>query len=165
MASDGRLLTQKELASFLDLTTRQIRNLEKDGILSTKPLGARKFYPWPTANHEYIAYRESLKGGAGPSNLEKARQRKMEAEAEIAELRAAETRGELVPIALHLDRVGELLDRLRSQILAIPGYWGPELVGAADVRDAVSRIRPLAHELLEDLSQMAESWTEEGGDA
>lgn len=145
---------------FLDLTTRQVRNLEKDGILPTKALGARKFYPWPQANHAYIAYRERLKSGPGITGLETARQRKMEAEAELAELKAAETRGELVPVHLHLDRVGRLLDRLRGKILAIPGYWGPELVGIRDVRDAVGRLRPWVHELLDDLSQMADEWEE-----
>lgn len=157
----SRLLTQKELAEFLGLTTRQIRNLEKEGVIPTEALGAKKFYPWPQANLAYIAYREELRAGSHASGLEHARQRKVAAEAELAELSAAQRRGELIPLEYHERRVGHLLDRLRSQLLAVPGYWGPEMVGLKDVREAVGRVRPLAHQLLHDLTTMAESWEED----
>jgi len=153
-----RLLTQKELAELLGLTSRQIRNLTEEGILKTEPLGAREFYPWPASNHRYIAYKVERSRPAASSKEEHLRARKLAAETEIAELKAAEARRELIPFDLHVARVAQLLDRLRGRLLAVPGYWAPEVVGLKDVKQAVGRLRPLMAELLDSLSRISEDW-------
>jgi phage terminase Nu1 subunit (DNA packaging protein) len=52
----------------------------------------------------------------------------MIADAKVAELKAAEMESLLIPLAVHEDVLGRVLDRVRSRIRNIPGSWADRLV-------------------------------------
>ena len=149
-----RLLTQKELAEVLPVKARQIRNLVKEG-LPQEELGARTLYPLAECVRWYIDYRERVRDG-DRSELGEIKARKLTAQARLAEMEVAKADGELIPLVMHEERLGAILDRLRSKILAVPGSWSPRIVGVKGVREGVKRLKPLVSALLEALADTAD---------
>lgn len=149
-----RLLTQQELAEVLPITSRQIRNLVKEGM-PQETLGARTLYPLAACVRWYIAHREAIASGQR-TNRSEAQARKTEAQARLAELEVEEAEGRLIPLALHQDRLAAILDRLRAKILAIPGTWPPRLIRARTVAEMMRSLKPLVHELIEALAATAD---------
>lgn len=76
------------------------------------------------------------------------RARKVRADADIAELRLATMRGDLVPRADALLAVEVMLQRLRGAWLSAPGRWAPRILGLEHVADAVRVLRELVDDVL-----------------
>lgn len=133
----AELLRQKVLAEYLDLDPRQIRNLEKKG-LPTRAVKGETRYPWPKCLHWYLDFKlQSLKGKGTAKRVLEARIRKLEAEAERAELDLLERRSELVAFTFMERELTAVLERVRAVMLSFKGKWAPELVGCdseAEVR-------------------------------
>lgn len=89
--------SQKEIAAAFRLSTRQIRNWEKDGC-PRKSDGTRKFFMLD----EVIAWRLALEAEKAEAvvadAMDAARLRKLEADAAMKELDLSVKRNELVPI-------------------------------------------------------------------
>ena len=81
--------SQKEVGELLGVTARQVHNLTEKGM-PRRVQNGRPEYPWPDALKWYIAFKVSAEAAkADPIDLEKARARKMAADAELTELELA----------------------------------------------------------------------------
>lgn len=144
-------LSQKELAELLGLTTRQIRNLEAEGM-PCRAEKNRKRYPAREAISWYHDRRvQRAVYEMAPTDFNDAKAREMAARAEKAEIEVRQLRGELI----HVDDLEALharpLAQLRSRLLALPGRIAAELPMPAV--DAVEAIEPVVHEIMAELSE------------
>lgn len=112
-------MTQAERAEALGISERQLRRLEAKGCPKDIE-GARRWY----------ARNSSDKGSSGYLNDETTRLRS--AQADIAELDAAQKRGELVPLEDVKIVVGEMLVNLRRDMEAIPGRTAMQVAVMGD---------------------------------
>lgn len=124
--------TQKELAMLTGYTPRQVSNLVDEGKVKTIVEDGKRLYPLPQAVIEVIAHRESTargKSGEKMTALDEAKLRKLEAEAESAELSLLERRGELLDRVLVERAFGELLQALKAQLVQFHPRYEADLVG------------------------------------
>lgn len=158
-------VTQVELARILPLTTRQLRNLEREG-LPHRADGRRKLYPLPEAVDWYIRYRENLARAEFDNvDYERARARYETARARLAEIGVAREEGRLIPVEVVEEIYGDrLMDVLRTGILNLPGRWGAQLVGLDSPREAEAILKRIARELLQEFSGPAAAALEAEGD-
>lgn len=123
-------VTQRDLARQFRLSVQQIANLDAKGLPSTLDAKGRKWYEPLSAWQWYMEHKLSAahrKGEAKPETDSKAR--KLEAEARKLELDVMEREGSLVPLDYMEDQLRRICDRLRSQLITLPGRWAPSLVG------------------------------------
>jgi phage terminase Nu1 subunit (DNA packaging protein) len=118
-------ITQQELAATLGLSTRQIRNLEAQGL----PHEARnngKFYPKPGAVQWYVAFKmEEATKKAAPKDMEEARLRSAVAEATLVELELAEREGAMIRVD-EIDKIlAPPLTAVRAKLLNLPSKVAP----------------------------------------
>lgn len=148
-------VNQTELAAMLGLTTRQIRNLETDG-LPFQASGNGKLYPIPAAVRWYVQFRETRAAEAAASNsYQEALTRKAVADARTAELKLAQLENTLIPLAVHQEVLGRVLDRVRARIRNLPGAWAERLVGVDEPREMVKLLRDVVREISAELSGSA----------
>jgi len=148
-------LTQRELAVRLGLATRQIRRLVDDGLPRDRKGPGHPTYPWPEANHWYIEYRERLAvQKLQPNSWEDARARRETAMARLAELEVAEKEGQLIPMDVLRETLGDVVDRVRAKLIRIPGAWAPQLTGLDSPREVVKVLHSAVGEAIEELGQV-----------
>lgn len=145
-----REVSQAELARILPLTTRQIHNLESQG-LPHRAEGRLKFYPLPEAVDWYVRYREQLaREEFEVTDYEKARARREAARARLAEIEVAKEEGRLIPQDVVEQVYGrEMLEPLRRAINSMSGRWGAQIVGIASAREGEAALKRIGAELLE----------------
>ena len=98
--------------------------------------GNRVWIRWP----DFMRWREQelvrvAVQEANPGDLDTARTRKANAEAELAEIDVARARGEVVSVADYESALGRVLDRLTARLRAMPvrlAHLGPEAEAAAE---------------------------------
>lgn len=90
---------------------------------------------------------------ARPTFATEAKLRKLAAEAELAELELAKERGQVIPIAVHGDRLARILERVRARLIAMPGTLAPQLVGLETAREAQARVEVVIGEVLTELAR------------
>jgi phage terminase Nu1 subunit (DNA packaging protein) len=98
--------------------------------------GNRVWVRWP----DFMRWREQelvrvAVQEANPGDLDTARTRKANAEAELAEIEVAKARGEVVSVADYEGALGRVLDRLTARLRAMPvrlAHLGPEAEAAAE---------------------------------
>ncbi|TVR55846.1 MAG: hypothetical protein EA421_05365 [Gemmatimonadales bacterium] len=136
-AKEGKaLVSQRELAELLGLTTRQIRNLEGRG-LPVSATGNRKRYPIPDAIRWYVASKgREAADAAEVTPYDEALARKTLADARIAERKLAELDAALIPAALHRQVLSRVSEGVAARIRNLPGEWAPRFVGIPNPRQA-----------------------------
>lgn len=117
---------------------------EKKGTETTFPLEA--CIAW------FVDYRVSI-ASRSVSELDLARQRKVTAEAEMAELDLAARRLDLVPVEATRTVMADIASRLRAQLLAVPGRYSARIVNLATLPDAQ---RALDHAMRDVLNELKE---------
>lgn len=158
-----RELNQTELAAHLGLTTRQIRNLEAEG-LPHRAEGNRKWYPIPEAIQWYIEWkRQEVLRDIEKVDFKKPRARKMAAEARMAEIELAKEEGRLLPREVLDETYGRMLDLVRRGLLNMPGRWASHF-SPLPPRKAEAIIRRAVAEQLEELSSMSAHLQADAGD-
>lgn len=148
-----REVNQSELATILPLTTRQIRNLEKEGM-PHRAEGRHKLYPLPDAVEWYARYREGLaRAELESTDYEEAKARREAARARMAEMEVAEREGELLTRE-DVERIygDQMLDMVRASLQNAPGRWGAQIVGLESPREGEAAIKEIVAETLEHLS-------------
>ena len=112
------------------------------GLWTTRPGapvrkdGNRVWVQWPA----FMRWREQelvrvAVQDANPGDLDTARTRKANAEAELAEIEVAKARGEVVSVADYEGALARVLDRLTARLRAMPvrlAHLGPEAEAAAE---------------------------------
>jgi phage terminase Nu1 subunit (DNA packaging protein) len=144
-------VSRKELGAILGIGTRQVANLEEQGM-PHRAGGQRKFYPlaecvsWVRARDVDAAV-----AAVTPTDFQESRAREMKAKAEKAELEVAVMRRELI----HVDDLEGLharpLAQLRAGLLALAGRIVAEL--PLPPVEALEIIEPIVHEFMSELSE------------
>lgn len=133
--------TAGAIGAMLGVSAKRVYELYLKGMPRTKA-GARKWYDG------YKQEREAKRS----ATLEAARTRKTEAEAELAEIELAKARGELIAVSEVEAEVGALLDGLRSRLLAVPGKYGPVMVGKRTPAEGQAALEAMVTEVMGELS-------------
>ncbi len=123
---------QQDFAALVGIVPRQVKNLVDNGKITTVIDGSRRLYPLPLAVHEFIKYQKDNAAGARKeelSELDAARLRKLNAEADKAEMEALRDRGEQMMRVDSERAIGEILQALRSQINQAPNRYSRKFVG------------------------------------
>lgn len=156
-----------ELADFYGVDRRTVTNWinEDPPCPSRKRKGERVFDTAQVAKwHSDRAARQAIAQHekAKPPDVDDAKARKLEAEAQLAEITVAEKRGELVPLDVVEQLVGEVCDRMRAvlvnapsnQLLALERAGVPAAVGQAVLeamsQDLTRALRGVSEEIEED---------------
>lgn len=143
------MATQQELAEHLDLSERQIRELQKGGAFR---LGA-------TLDEARTAYirrlREQAAGRMSSSGLDltaerarlaAAQARKVERENEVAE-------GELIPIKDVVQGLSEVISTAKSKLLVLPGRLSAKLAKVRAIKEIEKLLLDAIYEVLAELSR------------
>lgn len=149
----AREVNQTEFAALLGLTTRQVRNLESQG-LPHRAEGNRKYYPIPDGIQWYAnKQREDALSELGQADYKEARARREAARARMAEINLAKEEGRLLPRDVVKEIFGDkMLDRVRAALLNFPGRWGAQVVGLDSPREGEAILKQAVSEILEELS-------------
>jgi phage terminase Nu1 subunit (DNA packaging protein) len=141
------------LGELLDLSNRSITDLAGRGLVVRIKRGQ---FDVRASLRAYIAHlREGAAGrGADSASLTAERTRAVRAQAELAELKGAKLRGDLLPAAEVEQEWAGILRDIRATILALPGRLQGRLghLAAADVAVIDEEIRDTLRELCGDES-------------
>jgi hypothetical protein len=115
-----KMITPEDAADRLGVSIRQVQVLCEEGM-PHEGLGNRRFVLWPEARHWRdkrieAKTKKSLRAGGA----EESKDRKLAAEAEMAEMELAQRRGEVMPVEDGEREIGEAFARVRSKLLNLP---------------------------------------------
>lgn len=164
MAEREETVSTAELARAFGVDERTIRNWVALGC----PQRMRSKRPAYMLS-EVIAWRRKqdqidARGSEKP-DLAAEQARKLRADADLAELKVQERRGELVPAADVERQMERLCGTLRSRVLGVRGRWAPRILGLGTMPDATRVLDELANDVLEALRSAGDELTsDEAGD-
>jgi len=146
-------LTAKQLAEHYGVEERTVTNwVNSKPPCPSRKEGNRRFFDsvqvaaWREAKIRHEAAGEEL-------DFEKARARKMSADAELAELELARVRGEQVPIDSFRETVSDIATRIRAQLLAAPGRYSARVVGMTTLPEAQRALDAVVRDVLNELKE------------
>ena len=148
-----RKLNQKELCELLGKSRQTVAELCRLPGVPREKKGDAWVYLWPDFNDWWRETKvDQAAERAAPADFEEAKARKMEADADLAELELRRQRGELVTVADYETALAGALDRVRARLLGLDSRLAPLVVGVDTVLKAKALIRPVVHEILAELS-------------
>jgi phage terminase Nu1 subunit (DNA packaging protein) len=124
-------VNKKDLAALVGVVDRTVTNLVDAGKVPSLIENGRRLYPLPAAVHEFIKYQKELAQGTKKDDmneLEKARLRKLNAEADQAEMTSLRLRGEFIDRVTSQRAIAEIVQSLRSQVGQAPNRYGRKFV-------------------------------------
>lgn len=139
------IVTASVMARVVGLTERRLDQLAHEGM----PKAGRQGYPLAGAVQWIINYWRTR---ATQSPLNIARQRKVEADATVAEIELALLQGDTVRVSTHARALGLECSRLRTRLLAIPSKMAPHVKRAKTITEIEAALRREISEALEELS-------------
>lgn len=150
-----------ELAQLFDVDERTIRNWARLGC----PQRMRSKRPMYVLS-EVIAWRRQRDrveaSSADRPDLAQEQARKLRADADLAELKVQERRGDLVPAANVEQQMERVCLVLRSRVLSMRGRWAPRLIGLGSMIEAATVVDQLTTELLDSLLSAADELDRDG---
>ena len=135
------------IAKVLHVSRRRVRQLVSVGM----PRAARGQYDLAACVQWYVKYRTGL--AAQSSKLDKARLRKLKAEAKMIEIRVTAMTEKLIPAAVVKDTWAKIAETIRARLLKIPAAVAVELTGTEALAEAQEIIKQNIYAALDDLSQ------------
>lgn len=153
------------LAVLIGYSPKQITRWLSDTDIPHERRGTEVLFPWPGTRvwlHKYLE--DKGKRAGRPESRDDARERKEYAEAEMAELKLAEARGELDTVA-HLEKaLADAFTRIRAKLSSFAPRAAGAVIGAVTVQDATARLTPLVDEVFAELRQTDDIPLEEPDD-
>ena len=146
--------TVAEVADWIGISTRRVRELRADGVL---PGGPRDPYVLRDCVRAYCAHKRPIQGRAaeggsdGAPDIDGAKLRLYTARAETVEMLNAQMRGDSILAEDMVAVVTGTFEGVRAKILAIPTRAAPLLAArttAAQIRDTLTEV---VHAALEDI--------------
>ena len=139
------------IARLLDLTERRVQQLSREGVI---PKGEHGRYDLIGAVRGYVRYLRdlALRADAGVADYGIERARLIKARADLAEMEAAQKRGELIPAHEVRHAWGEIVAHLRARLLVLPDKIAPIVHEASTIPQARDIVRKAVHEALADLA-------------
>ena len=135
------------IAKVLHVSRRRVRQLVEQGM----PREARGKYDLSACVQWYTKYRAGL--AAQSSKIDKARLRKLNAEAKMIEIRVTAMEEKLIPADVVQDTWKKITQAIRARLLKIPAEVAAELEGIEDKVEAREIIKQNIYAALDDLSQ------------
>jgi len=147
------MATQAECAEWLDMSERRFRELLDEGVIARADKGR---YELKSVVGQYVRHIREVAAGrsGGDEQVSKsaADARKMQAQAEKAEIEVAQLRGELIPADQIADVVHAAVQTMKTRLTAIPAK-AAVAVGARNVAVAEKVIREHVNEALTELAK------------
>ena len=148
------MATQRELAEHLDLSTKRISELIRDGILPSKM--GRSPINIDVCRIAYISYLRKLggynkKSGSGDITEEKTRLTK--AQADAAEIKVSELEGLLLPVEMVLSNWSNLFSIVRVGLLGLASKIAHRLMAAKSVQEMKVIIDEDVYRILNELAE------------
>lgn len=148
---------------MLCITKRQLANLVDIG-LPKHGNGRESYYVWPEAFQWYLAYKVDLvrpKQEQAPPDDEKesyseAVRRKTIAEADLAELKLAHERGEVVAVPDVEKNISQVAGNIRAKLLGMSSKLSPRLEGEKSKPKIKQIIEAEVTAILDELSNVKE---------
>jgi len=149
-----QVVTSSDIAKVLGVSLARISQLVTTGVLRRN---RENFFPLCNSVYNYI---HALKNKPGSkedkSAYEKARTRKMEAEADIKEMESKKKKGELVEIDDVVNIVKKEYTSIRQKLFAIPNKIALEILGCSSPKESQAMLEAAINEALREL-QLDES--------
>lgn len=147
-----RLVTQKELAECLRITTRQVRNLKQDGLFQEAMVG--KKYDLPKCIVEYIDFKVKAEmGSSAMISMERVKIQHEEIKKQTSKLKLRKLRRELHEAADVEYYLTDMLTGFRRHLLSV----GNKIAIKAAVETDVNRLLQMVNKELEDtLNELSE---------
>lgn len=150
----ARKLNQKDLCDLLGKSRQTVAELCRLPGVPREKKGNSWVYLWPDFNDWWRETKvDQAAERAAPADFEEAKARKMEADADMAELELRQLRGELITLADYQKALTGSLDRVRARLLGLDSRLAPLVVGVDSVLKAKAVIRPIVNEILTELSE------------
>ena len=137
--SDQPVYPAKVIASLFDITERRVQQLVAQGVIPKTERGRYELFP---AVQGYIKFLRERKLSEAVVSLDEARQRKLAAEAELAEIELAKARADVVRIDDVARQWDAILSGVRTRLLALPTKVAPMV--------AVENDQSIVKEMIED---------------
>lgn len=145
-------VNQKELAQCLGISSRQVRNLSKEGLFHTLQNG--RGYNLEKCIQEYINFKINAEMGRRTSvTKEEVQAEHEEVKKQISLLRLRTLRRELHTAANVEAFLSDMLIHFRNRILSLPPKLAMELSGIADLNQMIQIIKKELTDVLEELSE------------
>ena len=155
--TDQQVCPVGTIASLLDVTERRVNQLVNEGIIPKTDRGRYELFP---VIKGYIKYLRERKFGEAVVSLDEARQRKLAAEAALAEIELAKARADVVRVE-DVTRQWELiLGDVRTRFLALPTKLAP-MVAVEDAQKVIEEM--IADGVHTALGQLAEGIPDDAG--
>lgn len=153
-----------EFGRRIGLTTRHVyRLLQEPGfpLDETGKDGTHKIV-WPDANHWYIEHKvRAERSRERPSSIDQSMASKMEAEARMAQMKAAHLEGTLITVEDHERVLSHLMDSIRASLSSAASSLAPRIVGCKTIPQASARVQPFFADLVDSLRAEVEDLEEE----
>jgi|TARA_R110002050_G_scaffold177050_1_gene310146 phage terminase Nu1 subunit (DNA packaging protein) len=148
------MATQRELAEHLDLSTKRISELIRDGILPSKM--GRSPINIDVCRIAYISYLRKLGGynkKSGGGDIAEEKTRLTKAQADKAELEVSELEGQLIPAQLVQDTWTDMVANVRSKLLGLPSRIAHQVIAMETYPEAEQLIKENVHDALSELAE------------
>ena len=140
MAVNLEKLSQTDVAGLLNLSTRQVRNLETEGLPVHSRAG-KKWYVWREVlewdrQRKEAQAREATKPDDKPDSLWEAERRKAVADADMSELKVEQLRRTLIAEEDAVAEITRFCERVRAVILSMRSRYQGELLNIKTIPEA-----------------------------
>lgn len=148
------MASQREVAEHLDLSTKRISELIRDGILPSKM--GRSPLNIDVCRIAYISYLRKLGGynkrsGGGDIAEEKTRLTKFQADK--AELEVNQLEGKLIPAQLVQDTWTDFVANVRAKLLGLPSRIAHQVIALETYPEAEQLIKENINDALSELGE------------
>ena len=146
-------VTLSELAAVIGITSRRIRQLVDEGVISTKGKNA---YCLSDAVQAYIKYLSSRMPSEEETKMEHSRRQAelmlKASKAQVAKLSADELRGKMHRSEDVMKITEDMLYAFRSGLIALPGRLAVDVVACKTAAEASEKIKLEVHKLMRELA-------------
>lgn len=158
--STRTMVDAKTIALMFGLTVRRIQQLTQDGVIATELVGKSRKYDLNKTVQTYIAYlQDKASGRAQSKSDEENESRKLAAEADLKEAKAAIEKTKLAEIEGQMHRsedveavMTDLVFEIKSMLSALPGRLAMDTARLQTAEEESIRIRDEVNDILDSLS-------------
>lgn len=147
-----RLVTQKELAECLRISTRQVRNLRGDGLFQ-EAMVERK-YDLPKCIAEYIDFKVKAETGRGAKiSIEQQKAEHEEIKKQISKLKLRKLRRELHEASDVEEFLTDMLLKFKGHMTSMPSKLAIQIAGETDTNKVIQILDREIKDALDELSE------------
>jgi phage terminase Nu1 subunit (DNA packaging protein) len=140
-----------EIAGLLDVTTRRVSMLVKDGYI---PKASHNRYPVAACIKGYIRYLREVATDSGDESLSKQRARLTRSKADMAEMERSRLLGDSLPRNEVVAAGTAVMKTVSTRMLAIAPKYASRLTMIRHASEVEAILRPAIEEGLEELSRL-----------